>query len=209
MNKNAVIIGYSGHAFVVIESLIANGYTLNGYCDKKEKESNPFQLPYLGNEEDINTLNKLYNTNIFIGIGSNQIRADIFHKLEQNALVCPSLIHPSAIISSTAQLGQATVIMPGAVINAYAKLGAAVICNTSAVVEHECILGNYTHIAPGAILAGNVHIGQYSFVGANAVIKQGLKIGTNVIIGAGAVVLKDIPDNTIVYGNPAKTSIYE
>lgn len=209
MNKNAVIIGYSGHAFVVIENLITNGYTLDGYCDKKEKESNPFQLSYLGNEEDINTLNKLYNTNIFIGIGSNKIRADIFHKLEQNALVCPSLVHRSAIISSSAQLGRATVIMPGAVINSYAKLGNAVICNTSAVIEHECILGNYTHIAPGAVLAGNVHIGPYSFIGANAVIKQGLKIGANVIVGAGAVVLKDIPDNATVYGNPAKISVYE
>ena len=47
-------------------------------------------------------------------------------------------------------------------------------------------------------------IGEGSFVGANSVIKNGVTIGRNVIIGAGAVVIKDVPDNLVMVGNPAR-----
>jgi len=47
-------------------------------------------------------------------------------------------------------------------------------------------------------------IGRYSWIGAGAIVIQGIKIGENVTIGAGSVVINDIPDNTIVVGNPAK-----
>ena len=42
------------------------------------------------------------------------------------------------------------------------------------------------------------------FIGANSVILPGVEIGNNVIIGAGSVVTKDIPDNSVFAGNPAK-----
>ena len=46
--------------------------------------------------------------------------------------------------------------------------------------------------------------GELSFLGIDATIIQGIKIGKNVTIGAGSVVIKDIPDNVIALGNPAK-----
>ena len=45
-------------------------------------------------------------------------------------------------------------------------------------------------------------------MGANVVIIGDIKIGNNVIIGAGSVVLKDIPENAIVAGNPARILRY-
>ena len=50
----------------------------------------------------------------------------------------------------------------------------------------------------------DIHIGKNSFIGANAMILYGSRIGENVIIGAGAVVKGNIPDNSIVAGNPGK-----
>ena len=46
--------------------------------------------------------------------------------------------------------------------------------------------------------------GELSFIGIGTTIIQGIKIGRNVTIGAGSVVIKDIPDNVMVVGNPAK-----
>jgi maltose O-acetyltransferase len=51
---------------------------------------------------------------------------------------------------------------------------------------------------------GRVTIGNNVFVGANSTILPGITIGNNVIIGSGSVVTKNIPDNYIVAGNPAK-----
>lgn len=47
-------------------------------------------------------------------------------------------------------------------------------------------------------------IGNNVSIGANANIIGDIAIGDNVIIGAGSVVVKDVPDNCVVVGNPAK-----
>lgn len=47
-------------------------------------------------------------------------------------------------------------------------------------------------------------IGKRCFIGVNAIIMPGITIGDSVIVGAGSVVTKDIPNNCIVAGNPAK-----
>ena len=66
------------------------------------------------------------------------------------------------------------------------------------------VLRVYVHISPKATLCGNVSVGRLSHIGAGSVVIQGVKIGENVTIGAGSVILKDIPDNSIVVGNPGK-----
>lgn len=51
---------------------------------------------------------------------------------------------------------------------------------------------------------GHIHIKKNAWIGANATILQGVTIGENAIVAAGSVVSKDVPDNTIVGGIPAK-----
>ena len=51
---------------------------------------------------------------------------------------------------------------------------------------------------------GEIHIGDGVFIGARTVIAKPCKIGMNAIVGAGSVVTKDIPDNEIWAGNPAR-----
>jgi sugar O-acyltransferase (sialic acid O-acetyltransferase NeuD family) len=204
MNRDAVIFGYSGHAYVVIEMLVANKYNMIGYFDREHKEKDPFKIDYLGAELNQSALKKIKNCGAFIGIGNNKVRADIFKRLVENHISCPAVAHNNSIISPSTQIGSGTVIMAGAVINAMVKIGNAVICNTSSVIDHECIIGDYAHIAPGAVLAGNVIVGNNTFIGANSVIKQGITIGADVIIGAGSVVLNDVASGLTIYGNPAK-----
>lgn len=49
-----------------------------------------------------------------------------------------------------------------------------------------------------------VTIGDNAWIGGGVIIMPGVTIGDNVVIGAGSVVTKDIPDNTIAYGNPCR-----
>lgn len=52
-------------------------------------------------------------------------------------------------------------------------------------------------------------VGDYASIGTSATILCGVKIGKNVLVGAGSVVTKNIPDNAIVAGNPAKIIKYK
>ncbi|MBS1512366.1 MAG: acetyltransferase [Bacteroidetes bacterium] len=201
-----ILIGYSGHAFVVYGILTAAGKKVTGYCDREEKSYNPFSLTYYGTESSDAGLAVLQHNGFFIAVGDNGIREKIFQSLATKKIFPLNAIHPSAVIDVSATIAaQGVMIAARAVINPLAQIGTGAICNTGSIIEHECVVGNFAHIAPGAVLCGNVKVGHNSFVGANAVIKQGVTIGNNVMIGAGAVVLKDVPDNTTVVGVPAQT----
>lgn len=204
--KKVVIVGYSGHAFVVIDTFLAIGLNLLGYFEHSEKENNPFRLPYLGSERKENSAKILREKDIyfFASIGNNAVRCRIVNKMFSQSFKTIAAIHPSAVISNSSSIGQGTFVAPGSMVNALSKIGKGVILNTSSVIEHECIIRDFVHIAPGAVLAGNVKIGEKSFVGANAVIKEGISIGKNVTIGAGAVIINDISDNETWVGNPGR-----
>ena len=200
MNKKIVIIGYSGHSYGCVEVAIKQGFSIIGYHDVLEKVSNPYNLNYLGHEDNIDSNNKA-----FIAIGDNSIRRKIYQKLRSNTIFLNTILkHSNTTISKSSLIEEQTFISPGVIINPQVKIGVGCIINTGAIIEHDCFIGEFSHIAPGAVLAGNVSIGSGCMIGANSVIKQGVKVGDNVIIGAGAVVLKDVNSEATYVGNPAK-----
>jgi len=200
-----ILIGYSGHAFVVYGILHAAGISVSGYCDMAEKTYDPFNLPYLGTENSTAALDALQQSGYFIAVGDNALRKKIYDNLRQKELLPGNAVHPSAVIDPSARIAtQAVMIAARVVINPLATIAAGAICNTGCIIEHECVVGEFAHIGPGAVLCGNVQVGDGTFVGANAVIKQGITIGKNATIGAGAVVVKNVPDGVTVIGVPAK-----
>ena len=204
-NKNSIIvIGYSSHSFVLIETLIRLGYSILGYTDKKQKINNPFNLKYLGNEMDpaFNFFNKNYQ--YAIGVGDNSIRSSIGNFLRSKSCKLVNTIHPDTSISKNISLGTGIFIARNVSINSFTSIENDVIINTSATIDHQCVIGRGSHIAPGSVLLGNIKVGKNSFIGANSVVKEGIVIGNNVVIGAGSVVLKNVENNKIIYGNPAK-----
>jgi len=197
------IIGYSGHAYVVIEAAQSQNIQISGYCERAVCEKNPYALPYWGDEASPDFDWKKAKS-YFVGIGDNKIRFRVAEKVLQNGGQFVTIIHSSSWVSKTANIGSGVFINTNASVNAEAHIGDLCILNTASVIEHECVLGKAVHIAPGAVLLGNVKVGDFTFIGANAVIKQGISVGKNVVIGAGAVVIRDIPDGEVVVGNPAK-----
>jgi sugar O-acyltransferase (sialic acid O-acetyltransferase NeuD family) len=203
-DKKVILIGYSGHAYVVLETALENGLDITGYSDKEESDFDPYNLMYLGFEKKDDFIGWQKEVSFVIGIGDNALRQNIAHLIEIKGKTVETIVHKTAHISKSAEIGKGSFVNKNVVVNALAVVGKNVILNTGCIVEHECILADAVHIAPGAVLAGNVTIGERTFVGANAVIKQGISIGKDVVIGAGSVVISNIPDGKKVVGNPSR-----
>ena len=140
---------------------------------------------------------------VAIGGGRGAERLAIQQMLIRAGLRPATLVHPGAIVSSSATIGDGAQVLAGSVIGPRCRLGAATIVNTRASVDHECAVGAGSHVAPGAVLAGCVSLGKRVFIGAGAVVLPRLKIGDDACVGAGAVVTKDVAAGAVVVGNPA------
>lgn len=205
-DKNEVVLmGYSGHGYVIAEAAVrARLGLVKYYADKNEVSNNPFELIYLGNDRSDDFRGWDRGLCFILGVGDNATREKIaLHILKMNETIL-TVIHPQSYISNNVSIGKGVFIAPNVSLNPLASIGNFSILNTACVIEHECTLGTSVHIAPGAVLAGNVTVGNRSFIGANSVIKQGVTIGEDVIIGAGSVVISDISDGGKFVGNPVK-----
>lgn len=191
------LYGASGHSLVVRDVVEAVGGRVVALVDDG-KTGEYFGLP-------IRRLEEMHGLIALVAIGNCQVRQRVAAKLgEMGFAFAKAVIHPTAVASPSVAMGCGTMVMPGAIINAYATIGEHCIINTGASVDHECVVGDFVHIAPHSTLCGNVSVGTGTWIGAGSTIIQGIHIGNNVMVGAGAVVVRDIPDNAVVAGVPAR-----
>jgi len=119
-------------------------------------------------------------------------------------------VQPLSLIDASVACPRALEYLPGLYVNSGCSLGAAsqfdafVFINRGASVGHHARIGAFASIGPGAVVAGQVRVGKGAVIGAGAVVLPELTIGDNAVVGAGAVVTKNVPDNCLVLGNPAR-----
>lgn len=155
-------------------------------------------------EEALDYFNTIDNR-FTIGIGNPVLRKKIYDKFILLGGVFTSTISPLANIGSyDIEIGSGTNILSGAIISNSSKIGMACIVYYNSIITHDCKIGDFVEISPSVTLLGRSKVGSYSQIGSNATILPDKVIGKNVIIGAGSVVTKDIPDNCVVVGTPAK-----
>lgn len=198
------ILGAGGHAKVVADAALLQGCASVVFFDDRWP-----QLDVIGPWCVNGALAALltYSPSVdaaVVAIGDNEIRLTKQRSLMEAGLSLFTVIHPRAVISPLAEIGEGTVIFAGAVVNAFARLGLGCIVNTGATVDHDCELGDGVHVSPGSHLGGGVRIGRGSSVGIGASVKPGVSIGAAVFVGAGAAVVGDVADGLTVVGVPAR-----
>lgn len=187
------LFGASGHGKVIKEIIEANGQEVDAFVDDNTNVNDLCGKKVLHGETELSPM--------IVSIGVNHIRKKVVEKLH---CLFGVAIHPTAVVSPSAKIGEGTVVMAGAVINADAVIGKHCIINTGVSVDHECVVGDYCHIAPGVNISGCTHIGEGTWIGVGSSVIQCISIGENCMIGAGSVVVRDIPDNVTAFGNPCK-----
>lgn len=201
MAEDIFIIGAGGHTKVIIGLLKALGKPIAGIFDDDpaKKGHSLLGVPVLGPVESAREYSGL---NAVIGIGNNHVRKRIAECFSDVNWV--SLIHPSAWVDPSAQVGEGSVVFAGAVIQPDTKLGRHVVVNTGATVDHDCFLDDYAQVTPGVHLAGGVFLEEGVMMGTGSVAIPLVRVGAWTTVGAGAVVIRDLPSHATAVGIPAK-----
>lgn len=106
------------------------------------------------------------------------------------------------VIGENVEIGSLNSIARGALSNTVIE--ANVKTDNLVHIAHNCIIGKNTLITASAQFSGGVVVGENVWIGPNSSIIQKITIGKNSLIGLGAVVTKNVPENTVFAGNPAK-----
>jgi sugar O-acyltransferase (sialic acid O-acetyltransferase NeuD family) len=207
-NSKILVFGTGGHTKSVIRIIEAEAkWDIYGLLDDfgyQEKDINILGYKIVGYRNDVSHLQEAKITNAFVAIGDNHLRAEVQMDLISKGLKTTTIIHPAAIVMNSSPIGDGTMIHALAVIGPDSTIGKGVIISAFSGVGHDSIIEDYAHLTPGVLIGGGATIGEFSFLGLGAVVLPGVKIGKNVQVGANSVVNKDLDDNVIVVGNPAR-----
>jgi sugar O-acyltransferase (sialic acid O-acetyltransferase NeuD family) len=212
MSTPLVIIGCGGFGREVHDIVDAiNGvkptWNLLGYLDDQPDPANVSLVEdrsseVLGSTDWMMTAGQ--EVQFVIGIGTGKVRRAIDERLSSAGFRAATLVHPAATIGHGVRIGQGSVICAGARATTNIRLGRHVHLNLNTTVGHDCNLEDYVTINPLVAISGWVHIGSETMMGTHSAVLQNLSIGSRSAVGAGACVVKDVPDDVVVKGVPAR-----
>lgn len=203
-----LVAGAKGHAKEILE-LLHQKDELDGLCffDDVSDDLGPVlfgKFPIINTLSDLNNYFK-HHPEFVLGLGIPKLRKALADKLILQGGKMISIIAKTAYLGNyEVNLGDGLNIMHNVMLSSSVNIGTGSLINAFVSVHHDVTVGEYCEISPYAVLLGGCRIGSFTSVGANATILPDIRIGKNVVVGAGAVVTKNIPDNSIVIGVPAR-----
>jgi serine O-acetyltransferase len=140
---------------------------------------------------------------------NNQLRYNHIEIAKENNIELISAIHPSVRFLNHSKIEKGIWLNANCLVGYKAEIRQGTILNTGVQIDHHNILMECCQLDPRVTTAGNVIIEKFAHIHTASVIINRVTIGENCEIGAGSLVLKNIPKNSVAYGQPAKIKKYK
>ena len=205
----SVILGAGTYGEVYLSYLRDAGINIVGFLDDDVKYKNTFirDVPVLGQISLLETLKSTHGVEaVYCPLGNNVLRVRYLTYANSLGYETPNFIHPSVFISPNVEIGNKGIyILPRTTIMPWCKIKNYVMMSVNSIVSHHSVLDEGTFLSFGVNFGASISAGKYTYCGIGATIMTGVHhLGENCLIGAGAVVIKDVPNNAVMAGVPAK-----
>ncbi|MEU6773220.1 acetyltransferase [Streptomyces sp. NPDC046759] len=136
--------------------------------------------------------------------GDYAARARLVRRLGLSTGRYATVIHPTAAVSATSEVGSGSVLLAHCVLTAAVRVGAHVAVMPQAVLTHDDVVEDYVTLASGVRLGGGARLERGAYVGSGALVREGTTVGAWSLIGMGSGVLGDVPPGEVWAGSPAR-----
>lgn len=209
--KNVIVFGGEGIGVIAASTAQALGFRVKGFLNDAiptgSEIGRAVPLPVLGRSTSWSE--HLDGETVFIvAFGAMQRSESALQLIESLGIppaVLVTLISPSAHLDTNyVRIGNGSLLAAGSHISVDASLGNHCAIMGSAYLGHDSEVNDFSRLAAGSVVGAYCRIGRGVHVGTNATIRERVAIGDFSLIGAGSVVLSDVPDRSIVVGNPGR-----
>ena len=138
-----------------------------------------------------------------IGVGEPVVRHTLYVKIKEAGYSMATLVHPDVTIPASSCVDGA-IICKYVFISCNTKIGANSLLLPLVCVGHDCDFGESCVIASGAQIAGYVKLGARVYIGMATGVKETMTVGADSIVSMSSSVVREIPENVIALGNPAR-----
>ena len=205
---DVAIVGASGFGREVLQYCLdarAAGWPhrVVGFIDDRPDALEGFDVAVsiLGGLKDMGRVNVRA---FIIALGRPDLRRKVADAVDDIDGMLVSLIHPTAYVAPTAQIGSGVILCPFTLIAANSIVGSNVSVNVYSSIGHDACIGQHCVISPYSAVTGAVSLGDESFLGTHCTISPGIVVGRCSKISAGSTVTRDADAGSLLAGNPAK-----
>lgn len=154
--------------------------------------------------EESLTFRNLFDCEYIVAVGEPSLRKKLYEKLQKDHLTITSVNGSDYVLSDFSTIGIGSILHLSSVVTVETVIGRNCFINKGVIIGHNVSIGDHSVLSPHVTVGGYSKIGESTYIGSGAVIRDKITIGNHCIIGMGAVVTKDVNDNEVVVGNPAK-----
>jgi sugar O-acyltransferase (sialic acid O-acetyltransferase NeuD family) len=204
---NLVIIGAGGLAREIYDLALVccahlPDFTIKGFLSIEQTNIEELGYPKIISNSTDYVIEK--GDVFFCAIGGVLRRKKVVEKILNKGGKFINLIHPSAIISPSVQLGAGIAIKSYCVISSDVTIGDFTFLQSSVIMGHDVKIGKFCQVNSFSFFAGYAEIGDCVTVNAGAKLIQNVKVEEEAVVGIGSVVLTKVKKGTTVFGSPAK-----
>lgn len=206
--KNLIIIGARGFGREVYSLAIQSvGYdeefVVKGFLDDNSNVLDGFDnYPAILNSVEAY---EIHPDDVFIcALGSVKAKKHYVTILLNKGAIFINLIHKNVVFNINAKLGTGCIFWGPISISNDVIIKDFVTIHPNVAIGHDVSIGNFAHIGAYCFFGGYTEIQNDVTIYVRATILDRLKVGQGATVGAGSVVLRNVKENTTVFGNPAK-----
>ncbi|QIL39200.1 serine acetyltransferase [Pedobacter sp. HDW13] len=207
MEKIAIYgAGGFGKDIAFLLEVSSEQYELIGFFDDGvEKGSKIVGYEVLGGKDELSAFTG--QLSVVFAINNGAVIKSIHEGITNKNVSFPNIFHPRCVIDrNTLNIGIGNVFNIDVIISKDATIGNFNSFNNRATIGHDVIIGDFNHFSPNVQISGGVKIGNHNLFGLNSSIIQYKKVGNNNKIGACSLVIRNVSDDSSVFGIPALIS---